>query len=110
MNFLKKLEYFCFEVKKGFYFIRYMGPWHTLNEVLQGPLSSPLTSYSQISDVEHLNNTTQSKLNVMKERVTDLEADNIRLRGHIKSVERQNEELEQVLTFSSDCNLSRDFP
>ena len=50
----------------------------------------------QISDIEHLNSTTQSKLNVMKERVTDLEADNIRLRGHIKSLERQNEDLEKV--------------
>ena len=52
----------------------------------------------QISDIEHLNSTTQSKLNVMKERVTDLEADNIRLRGHIKSLERQNEDLEKVKT------------
>ena len=33
----------------------------------------------------------------MKERVTDLEADNIRLRGHIKSLERQNEDLEKVI-------------
>ncbi|XP_063679698.1 centrosomal protein of 131 kDa-like isoform X2 [Bolinopsis microptera] len=60
---------------------------------------------SQIGDVEHLNNTTQSKLNVMKERVTDLEADNIRLRGHIKSLERQNEDLEK---FSSRLKGERD--
>ncbi|KAL5258826.1 hypothetical protein ACHWQZ_G009330 [Mnemiopsis leidyi] len=60
---------------------------------------------SQISDIEHLNNTTQSKLNVMKERVTDLEADNIRLRGHIKSVERQNEDLEK---FSGRLKGERD--
>ena len=51
---------------------------------------------SQIADLEHVQNTTQSKLNVIKERVTDLEADNIRLRGHIKTVERQYEDLEKV--------------
>ena len=51
---------------------------------------------SQIADLEHVQNTTQTKFNVMKERVTDLEADNIRSRGHIKTVERQYEDLEKV--------------
>lgn len=51
---------------------------------------------SQITDLEHLHGTSQGKLNAMKERVTDLEADNIRLRGGIKNVERENEEIEKV--------------
>ena len=51
---------------------------------------------SQIGDLEHLNNTTQTKLNAIKERVTELEADNIRLRANIKSLEKEKDEVERV--------------